>query len=64
MRDLVTLLGLVIFVEGLPYLLSPRLAKEMMRFVLRMPDSQLRLLGAIFMAAGLVFIYIGRRVMG
>ncbi len=64
MKYLVTLLGLVCFIEGLPYLAFPDALKRWLRQVVEMPASQLRILGGFLMVLGLVLVYLGRRYGG
>ena len=56
----VTVLGLICFFEGLPYLASPELLKEWMLKVSTMESKHLRLLGAGLMILGLLLVYWGR----
>jgi len=57
MKLLLCLLGLVLFVEGLPYVLSPRKMKKWMLTIQEIPDSNLRAMGLIAMALGLLVSY-------
>jgi uncharacterized protein len=56
-----TLLGLICFLEGLPYLASPELLKQWMLKVSTMEPKTLRVLGATLMILGLLLVYWGRR---
>jgi uncharacterized protein YjeT (DUF2065 family) len=58
---LITVLGLICFFEGLPYLASPTQLKAWLQKVLEMPDRYLRILGGLLMLIGLMFVYWGRR---
>jgi uncharacterized protein YjeT (DUF2065 family) len=58
---LLTVLGLICFFEGLPYLASPDKLKVWLQKVLEMPNRHLRILGGLLMIAGLLFVYWGRR---
>ncbi len=60
MEFFLCVLGVVMIVEGLPYFAFPERMKEVMRAVIEMPDSTLRMIGFGLMAAGLVIAYIGR----
>ena len=57
MKLLLCLLGLVLFVEGLPYFLSPRKMKKWMLAIQEIPDSNLRAMGLLAMALGLLISY-------
>jgi uncharacterized protein len=56
-----SVLGLVMIFEGVPYFLSPVKMKTWIRQMLTLPDSALRSFGAVLMVAGLVLVYLGRR---
>ncbi|HBD07876.1 MAG TPA: DUF2065 domain-containing protein [Syntrophobacteraceae bacterium] len=55
-----TVLGLVCFVGGLPYFAFPEQLKRWLQQVSQMPGAQLRTIGGILMAAGLLLVYLGR----
>ncbi len=57
---LLTVLGLMCFLEGLPYLASPDHLKEWLRRVCSMPSSHLRIIGGALMVLGLILVYVGR----
>ena len=57
MKFLFCLLGLVLFVEGLPYVISPSKMKNWMSVIQKVPDAQLRAMGIIAMALGLLITY-------
>lgn len=61
MKLLITLIGLVLVLEGLPYVVSPEGMQRWLRQLLEMHPSQLRTVGAIAMAAGFLLCYIGQR---
>jgi uncharacterized protein YjeT (DUF2065 family) len=56
-----TVLGLVCFLEGLPYFAFPEQLKKWMMQVTRMPENQLRILGGALMILGVALVYLGRR---
>ncbi|ABK16262.1 DUF2065 domain-containing protein [Syntrophobacter fumaroxidans] len=59
---LLTVLGLICFLEGLPYLASPDyLKKWLIEVVIPAPSRYLRLFGGVLMVLGLLFVYWGRR---
>lgn len=60
MDFLLTVLGLVLVLEGMPWFLSPGRVKKLLRTIAATPDSSLRVVGLIFMLAGLLLVYLGR----
>ncbi len=61
--DLVlTVLGLLLIIEGLPYFMFPEKVKNWYLFIQDLPRRWLRMMGLIAMIAGLLFVYIGRRI--
>jgi len=56
-----TVLGLICFIEGLPYLATPEHVKKWLKWVLSVSDSSLRYLGGALMIVGLLLVYLGRR---
>lgn len=62
MEFFLVVLGVVMIIEGLPYFAFPERMKEVMRAVIEMPDTSLRRIGFILMAAGLAIAYLGRFV--
>lgn len=57
MKMLLCLLGLVLFVEGLPYVISPAKMKKWLMTIQEIPDMQLRAMGLLIMAMGLLITY-------
>lgn len=55
-----TVIGLICFIEGLPYLAMPEQLKGWLKQLIRMPNSHLRLMGGALMVMGLIFVYWGR----
>jgi uncharacterized protein YjeT (DUF2065 family) len=58
---LVTMVGLICFFEGLPYLAFPNQLKGWFQQVTKLPSRHLRVLGILLMVVGLAFVYWGRR---
>ena len=58
---LFTVLGLICFIEGIPYLASPKELKKLLTWVLSASNSNLRVLGGALMVLGLFLVYFGRR---
>jgi uncharacterized protein YjeT (DUF2065 family) len=53
--------GLAIFLEGLPYLISPAGVRSYLRLLERMSDGSMRAMGLALIAAGLVVAYFSTR---
>jgi uncharacterized protein YjeT (DUF2065 family) len=54
---LIVVLGVVLVVEGLPWFLSPRGTKRMLSELSQLNDNALRVVGLVFMLAGLFLVY-------
>ena len=57
MKLLFCLLGVVLFVEGLPYVISPAKMKKWMLIIQEIPNPHLRAMGLLAMALGLLITY-------
>ena len=57
MRELVIAFGLLLFIEGILYVLFPAKMKSMLKKLEFVKDTQLRLGGLIFAIIGFVIIY-------
>lgn len=60
MEFFLCVLGMVMFVEGLPYVVFPEKMKNWIRQVLDMPATTLRTFGLGSMLAGLLLVYLGK----
>lgn len=58
---LITVVGLICFIEGLPYLATPEYVKKWLQWLLDAPTRHMRVLGAVLMVMGLLLVYLGRR---
>ncbi|MEN6439620.1 MAG: DUF2065 domain-containing protein [Syntrophobacter sp.] len=58
---IITVLGLICFIEGLPYLATPEYVKRWLQWLLSAPTRHLRVMGAGLMVMGLLLVYLGRR---
>jgi uncharacterized protein YjeT (DUF2065 family) len=58
MGTLLTLLGLVLILEGIPWFLSPSRIRSLIRRMSESPDASLRVFGLILMLAGLLLVYL------
>jgi uncharacterized protein YjeT (DUF2065 family) len=60
MSDLAVGLGLVLVIEGSLWALAPRLGRKMLEATAEVPETQLRLAGALAVASGVLLIWIMR----
>ena len=58
MELLITLVGLVFILEGLPYVASPEAMQRWLKQLLEMQPAQLRFMGLISMGFGFLLCYI------
>ena len=61
MDTLLTLLGLVLILEGIPWFLSPVSVRRLLRRLSESADASLRLLGLTLMLGGLLLVYLAGR---
>jgi uncharacterized protein YjeT (DUF2065 family) len=60
MSDLAAAFGLVLVIEGSLWALSPTLGRKLLEATAEMPESSLRMAGALAVAAGVLVIWIVR----
>lgn len=60
MDFLITVLGVVLVLEGMPWFLSPKGMKKYLRQMLAAPEATLRALGLMLMLTGLLMVYLVR----
>lgn len=53
-------MGMVLIVEGLPYLAFPDRIKSYLRKLTAIPDTTLRIMGTLAVIIGLLLLYFGR----
>jgi len=58
MKFFLTVMGVVMIIEGMPWFLSPQGVKKMLVQILPLPERTMRSLGLILMFAGLAAVYI------
>ncbi len=58
---ILTVLGLICFLEGLPYLATPDQVRKWLNWVLSVSNPYLRILGGALMVTGLLLVYLGRQ---
>jgi len=56
MSFVLTVIGVVLVFEGIPWFLSPQKTKELLAQIHQLPDAKLRLLGLSAMVFGLVLV--------
>ena len=61
MEFFLCVLGMVMFIEGLPYAAFPTKMKEWMQQLLEIPEGALRRMGLVLMGLGLLMVYFGRQ---
>ena len=54
-------MGMVLIIEGLPYLVFPEKLKTYLIKITTLPDSVLRFIGISAIILGLILLYFGRR---
>jgi uncharacterized protein YjeT (DUF2065 family) len=60
LEDFVTILGMILVLEGLPYFAFPHFFKVWIARILELPELQMRVYGLIAMLLGLLLVYVGR----
>ncbi len=60
MEFFLSVIGMVMIVEGLPYFAFPDKMKAWIGKIIVSPSSSLRRLGLVLMALGLLLVYVGR----
>lgn len=61
MKLLITVLGMVFVLEGLPYFAFPEKMQDYMRKMMEMPPEKLRVMGMVSMAMGLLLCFFALR---
>ena len=62
MAYFLSVLGLVLVIEGLPYFAFPVKVKQWALSLQEIPERSLRVMGFVSIVAGLILVYFGRRV--
>lgn len=57
MKFFFSVIGMVMFIEGLPYFGFPKKMKQMLKMMIDLDDAQLRRFGFILMLSGLGVVY-------
>jgi len=61
MKLLLTLIGLVFILEGLPYLTFPEAMQKWLRQIIEMRPAQVRIVGLLAVSLGLLICFITMR---
>jgi len=61
MKTLITLIGLVLIFEGLPYVAAPEAMQRWLKQLTEMPPSKLKGNGLLAMVIGFFLCYIGQQ---
>ncbi|MGC8603258.1 MAG: DUF2065 domain-containing protein [Desulfomonilaceae bacterium] len=56
-----SVIGMVMIIEGIPYFAFPEKMKLVMKMAQLQPDNSLRIFGAILMAIGLIIIFLAKK---
>ena len=57
MKDLITALGLLLFIEGLFFAIFPTRIKNMLKSIEKIPPTQLRGIGIFFLVLGFLIVW-------
>ena len=57
MKDLITAIGLIFFIEGLLIAIFPSRIKNMLELIKSSPDNKLRTFGVLFLLIGFLIIW-------
>jgi uncharacterized protein YjeT (DUF2065 family) len=57
MAFILSVLGVVLIIEGIPYFAFPRKVKQWALLLQEIPEATLRIIGLISMAAGLLLLF-------
>ena len=57
MKDLISALGLLLFVEGLFFAIFPTRIKNMLKIIEKIPETKLRSTGVFFLILGFLIVW-------
>jgi len=57
MKDLITALGLLFFIEGLFFAIFPKRIKNMLKAIEKIPETKLRSTGVFFFILGFLIVW-------
>jgi uncharacterized protein len=61
MKYFICVIGMVLVIEGLPYMTYPGWLKSYLGKIINIPDSNLRVLGLAAVSVGLLLLFFGTR---
>ena len=61
MKEIVTAIGLLLFIEGMLYALFPSKMKNMLKIIEKLPVNQLRVSGVLFSLIGFAIVWYFKR---
>ena len=61
MKELIIAIGLLLFIEGMLYVLFPSKMKNMLKTIEKLPVSQLRISGLLFALIGFAIVWYTKR---
>ena len=64
MKFFLTVLGMVLIIEGAPYMIAPEKMKAWARMMQNLDGRIVRVLGMLCLAAGVVLLYLTRQFIG
>jgi len=62
MKFVLAVIGMALFLEGLPYFLFPQKTKKILEEIQMLPSSVLRLIGFLMLAFGLLVTYLSQKL--
>jgi hypothetical protein len=60
MSDVIVAVGLVLVIEGLLWALAPGIGRRLLEAAFTLPESNLRLTGAVAVASGVFLVWLAR----
>ena len=57
MKDIITALGLLLFIEGLFFAIFPTRIKNMLKILEKVPENKLRSAGVFFLILGFLIVW-------
>ena len=57
MKDLISALGLLLFIEGLFFAIFPTRIKNMLKIIEKIPETKLRSVGVFFLILGFLIVW-------
>ena len=57
MSDLITAIGLLLFIEGFAFAIFPSRIKNMLKTIEKIPEKKLRFIGLFFLLVGFLIVW-------